>query len=152
MILPDTIISDDNDHHFFYQCFETNYYVTCKLYPSSLIISILNKELYGINIDLNNLKDFIGNKSSISLTQKLYLENNLRNILPLHLSKHPIPDDELRLNSDGNVNQIFDEYEDVSEDDDPLSPQQQIDFDFDHIQQYYNRMMTQDVNLNCNDD
>src|SRR4051794_40862723 len=60
MILPDTIISDDNDHHFFYQCFETNYYVTCKLYPSSLIISILNKELYGIDIDLNNLNDLIG--------------------------------------------------------------------------------------------
>ena len=32
------------------------FYVTCKLLSHSLIVNLLNKEIYGINFDVNELK------------------------------------------------------------------------------------------------
>src|SRR5436853_7219142 len=59
----------DYDHGFFYQCsndFATNYYVTCKLFSHALIVNVLNRKIYGIDLDINNLKQ----KVSLTLDQK----------------------------------------------------------------------------------
>lgn len=50
--------SDDHDydHGFFYCDSAINYYVKCKLYSHSLIVNILNREIYGNDIGVNNLE------------------------------------------------------------------------------------------------
>ena len=103
MILQDFIPSDDNyEHEFFYQCASVNYYITCKLFTHSLIIKVLNKEIYGMDFDIN-----LKYKESISLHQKLNLEQNLKqHILPFYLSQHQIPESETRLDFDGNPNSL----------------------------------------------
>jgi hypothetical protein len=69
---------DDYDYEFFYQNSNANYHVTCKLLSHPLIINILNKEIYGIDFDVNELK----RKYTLTLDQKLNLELNLKNFLP----------------------------------------------------------------------
>ena len=49
----------DYDYEFFYQNSNdiiNTKHITCKFLPPSLIISILNKKIYGINFDMNDLK------------------------------------------------------------------------------------------------
>ncbi|RIA96707.1 hypothetical protein C1645_802246 [Glomus cerebriforme] len=88
---------DDNyDYEFFFQ----NYHVTCKLLTHSLVLNILNKEIYGRDFDINDLK-----RKYLLLTsrQKLNLELNLKQILPLYLPQYSIPDisdGETKLNND----------------------------------------------------
>ncbi|CAG8655353.1 11647_t:CDS:1 [Funneliformis mosseae] len=93
LILQDFISLDDNyEHGFFYQCAEANYYVTCKLFSNSLIIDILNKEIYGMDIDIN-----LYGKGLMTLHQKFNLEQSLKQILPFYLLQqlqHPIIPDE----------------------------------------------------------
>ncbi|CAG8581573.1 uncharacterized protein OCT59_006906 [Rhizophagus irregularis] len=66
------------DYDFFYEGLDANYYVTCKLLPPSLIISILNKEFYEIDFDLNDLK----RKHTLTWGQKYNLELSLKQDLP----------------------------------------------------------------------
>ncbi|CAG8527311.1 17402_t:CDS:1 [Funneliformis caledonium] len=104
MVVPDSFTPEDYDHQFFYQFDGENYSVSCVLYSQSLIASILNKEMFGIDIDVNNVNNSRRNRLSLSLHQKLRLENNLKQVLPSHLSKNHIPENEMRSNSDGNMN------------------------------------------------
>jgi hypothetical protein len=71
---------DDNnyDFEFFYQ----SYHVTCKLLPHSLVLSILNKEVYGMDFNVEDLK-----RKDLLLTsyQKLNLKLNLKQVLPFYL-------------------------------------------------------------------
>ena len=81
---------DDNyDYEFFFQNSNNSeisiYHVACKLLSHSLIINILNKEIYGMDFDINELK----RRYSLTLRQKLNLEQNLKQILPLYFSQHP---------------------------------------------------------------
>ncbi|CAB4395087.1 unnamed protein product [Rhizophagus irregularis] len=70
---------DDYDYEFFHQQnLDTSYYVTCKLLPHSLIMDILNKEIYGIDFDVNELKY----KYTLTWNQKLNLEQSLKEVLP----------------------------------------------------------------------
>ncbi|GBC07468.1 hypothetical protein RclHR1_00750002 [Rhizophagus clarus] len=68
---------DDYDYEFFYQGSDANYYVTCKLLPHPLIVNILNKEIYGIDFDVNDLK----RKYTLTWNQKLNLEQSLKRVL-----------------------------------------------------------------------
>ncbi|CAG8527353.1 17404_t:CDS:1 [Funneliformis caledonium] len=117
MVVPDSFISEDFDHQFFYQFDGENYSISCVLYSQSLIENVLNKEMFGIDIDINNVNNSRCNKLSLSLQQKFRLENNLKIILPSYLSKNHIPQNEMRSNSDGNMNDNCDENEDSSQDD-----------------------------------
>jgi hypothetical protein len=71
--IQDSSLEDDYDYEFFFQ----NYHVTCKLLPHSLIVDILNKEIYGIDFDVNDLK----RKCMLTLYQKLNLEFNFKESL-----------------------------------------------------------------------
>jgi hypothetical protein len=69
-ILHDIQVYDDYDYEFFHL---ERYHVTCKSLMHSLIINILNKEIYGRDYDTNDLK-----RESITLYQKFNLELNLK--------------------------------------------------------------------------
>ncbi|PKY46916.1 hypothetical protein RhiirA4_521113 [Rhizophagus irregularis] len=106
IILQGSVSSDDHnyDHGFFYNINSTtNYYVTCKILPHSLIVNILNKKIYGIDISMNNL----GREESLSLNQKLDLEQDLKQILPSHLTHHQFFNREIRMNSGRNLNPSY---------------------------------------------
>src|SRR4051794_13909488 len=68
--------SDDHDydHGFFYDDSTANYYVTCKLFSHSLILNLLNKNIYGMDINVNNFKQ----QGSLSLNQRFNLEQDLK--------------------------------------------------------------------------
>lgn len=94
----------DSDHTFFYQGPTEVYHVTCKLLPRSIILKILNEELYGISV---------GGSSEnllISLDQQFNLEQDLKYFLDSHLSnnfpQHPSFDDQ---NYNGN-NSLCNDY------------------------------------------
>ncbi|CAB4475046.1 hypothetical protein RhiirA1_461620 [Rhizophagus irregularis] len=78
--------SDDNyDYEFFIESlddFTTTFHVTCKLLPNFLILNILNKEIYGFDFDVTELR----RRYLLTLHQKLNLERNLRQILPSYFS------------------------------------------------------------------
>ncbi|CAG8724801.1 3045_t:CDS:1 [Funneliformis mosseae] len=54
--------------------------------------------------------------SSLSINQKFKLENDLKRILPLHLSKDQISEDEATSNSDGDMEQNDEADDDIFED------------------------------------
>jgi hypothetical protein len=96
-ILQGSVSLDDYnyDHGFFYQCLNNpaaNYYVTCKLFSHSLIVSLLNRKIYGMDINFSNLKQ----NESLSLNQKLNLEQDLKQILHFHLTQNRIFEGEKR--------------------------------------------------------
>ncbi|RIA96183.1 hypothetical protein C1645_755665 [Glomus cerebriforme] len=107
MILENSVSEEEDDYNyeFFFQCLNTKYHITCKLLPSPLIVNILNKKIYGMDFDVNDLKF---KYSLLLLRQKLNLDQGLKKILPWHLSQHPISGNELRLDSNENLNS-FDE-------------------------------------------
>lgn len=83
--------SDYYDYEFFYMnSNDYTYHVTCKLISYSLIISILNKEIYRMEFDVNDLKT----KYSLTSHQKLNLQLNLKEILPYYFCN---PEKETRL-------------------------------------------------------
>ncbi|GBB85097.1 hypothetical protein RclHR1_11680002 [Rhizophagus clarus] len=98
----DSVFSDDHnyDHGFFYYDSEIDYYIECKLFSHPLIINILNKEIYGIDNEINNLDE----KKSLTLNQKLNLERDLKQILPFHFMKNHILKRKLRPSPNKNVN------------------------------------------------
>ncbi|CAB4374976.1 unnamed protein product [Rhizophagus irregularis] len=108
IILQGSVFLDDRnyDHGFFYNHINSteNYYVTCKVLPHSWIINTLNKKIYGIDIDINNLE----RKEFLSLNQKLDLEQDLKQILPSLLTQNHIPNKEIRMNSQ-NLNSSYDD-------------------------------------------
>ncbi|GES85877.1 hypothetical protein GLOIN_2v1836766 [Rhizophagus clarus] len=69
---------DYYDYDFFYENLDGSYYITCKLLQPSLIIDILNKEIYGIDFNVNDLK----HKHTLTLNQKLNLELSIKQTLP----------------------------------------------------------------------
>ncbi|CAG8725203.1 uncharacterized protein OCT59_010643 [Rhizophagus irregularis] len=84
------------DHGFFYNINPTaNYYVTCKILSHSLVANMLNKKIYGIDIGINNLE----RKELLSLNQRLDLEQDLKQILPFHLTQNHTSNKEIRMNS-----------------------------------------------------
>ncbi|CAG8604228.1 uncharacterized protein OCT59_010639 [Rhizophagus irregularis] len=84
------------DHGFFYNINPiSNYYVMCKILPHSLVANMLNKKIYGIDIGINNLK----RKELLSLNQRLDLEQDLKRILPFHLTQNHTSNKEIRMNS-----------------------------------------------------
>ncbi|CAB4374913.1 uncharacterized protein OCT59_010578 [Rhizophagus irregularis] len=95
-----SVSCDDDifDYEFFYQ----NYHVKCKLLSHYLVVNMLNKEIYNRDFDANELR----HRYSLTSYQKLNLELNLREILPLYLY---IPNGSLHGNTEGNVtpNQIY---------------------------------------------
>ncbi|EXX77342.1 uncharacterized protein OCT59_010651 [Rhizophagus irregularis] len=107
IILQGSVSSDDHnyDHGFFYNINPTtNYYVSCKILPHSLIINILNKKIYGIDIAMNNLE----REESLSLNQKLDLEQDLKQVLPFHLTHYQFLNSrEIKMNSDRNLNPSY---------------------------------------------
>ncbi|PKB97488.1 hypothetical protein RhiirA5_384636 [Rhizophagus irregularis] len=106
IILHGSVSLDNHnyDHGFFYNIDPTeNYYVTCKIFSHSLIANILNKKIYGKDIGVNNLEQ----KELLSLNQKLDLERDLKQILPLHLTQNHISNREIRMNSDRNLNSSY---------------------------------------------
>ncbi|PKB95786.1 hypothetical protein RhiirA5_436040 [Rhizophagus irregularis] len=56
---------------------------------------MLNKKIYGIDIDINNLE----RKELLSLNQRLNLEQDLERILPFHLKQYHTTNKEIRMNS-----------------------------------------------------
>src|SRR2546425_13300623 len=86
VILQSNLQNSENlneDYEFFFHYFTTSYHVTCKLLSHSLTVKILNKEIYGINFDENDFKC----KHILTYHQKLNLEKNLKQILPLPQSQ-----------------------------------------------------------------
>jgi len=75
--------SGDFDYEFFFPIPNAVYHVTCKLLSGPLIVNMLNKEVYGMDFDVNNLK-----RKYLTLTppQKFNLELNLKQILSLNFS------------------------------------------------------------------
>lgn len=49
-------LEDEYDYEFFYQNSNASYHVTWKLLSNNLIVDILNKEFYGIDFNINDLK------------------------------------------------------------------------------------------------
>jgi hypothetical protein len=91
-------LDDDNyDYEFFFQ----SYHITCKLISNSLILDILNKEIYGMDFDVNNLK----RKNLLTSHQKLNLELSLKRDILFYLC---IPEREMRSDSDGNTSTLHD--------------------------------------------
>ena len=68
--------NDDYDYEFFNNGFTK--YITCKLFPHSSIVELLNNKIYGIVFDENVLK----HKYILTDHQKLDLESNLELDLP----------------------------------------------------------------------
>ncbi|GBB84514.1 hypothetical protein RclHR1_11090002 [Rhizophagus clarus] len=90
--------SDDYyDYEFILDDSEMILHVTCKLFSRSLIVNILNKEVYGVNFDVTELK----RKYLLTLHQKLNLEQNLKQVLPSYFLQHT---NETRLYSHENLN------------------------------------------------
>ncbi|GBB93630.1 hypothetical protein RclHR1_02200011 [Rhizophagus clarus] len=87
---------DEHDYEFFFRNSNAIFYVTCKLLSYPLIVNLLNKEIYGMDFDVKDLKC----RYLLTLYEKLNLEENLKQILPLYLSQHHIPDNEMILNPD----------------------------------------------------
>ena len=86
-ILQDDL-QDDYDYEFFLQSSsDSTFHDACKLISLFLIVDILNKEIYGMDFDVNDLEYWY----LLTLNQKLNLEQNLKRILPLHLSQHSVP-------------------------------------------------------------
>jgi hypothetical protein len=75
-------LGDEYDYEFISDDSEMMFHVTCKLLPHSLIVKILNKEFYGVNFDVTELKC----KYLLTLHQKLNLERNLKQTLPSYFS------------------------------------------------------------------
>ncbi|RIA88494.1 hypothetical protein C1645_243103 [Glomus cerebriforme] len=71
MILSD--FDDDYDFEFFFQ----NHHIKCKLLSRSLIVNILNKEIYGIDFNPDDLK----HKHSLTTHQKYNLDLSLKQML-----------------------------------------------------------------------
>ena len=95
-----TSLDDEYDYEFLFQSSNDStaiFHTTCKLLSYSSIVKILNKEIYGMDFDVNDLK----HKYSLTLRQKLSLEQDLKLILPLYFPQHSIPES---VNSDGNLN------------------------------------------------
>ncbi|RGB25337.1 hypothetical protein C1646_675668 [Rhizophagus diaphanus] len=100
LILQGSVFLDDRnyDHGFFYNINSTkNYYVTCKIFSHSLIVNILNKKIHGLDIGINNAE----RNDLLTLNQKLDLEQDLKQILPFHLTQNHIPNREM---TDRNLN------------------------------------------------
>lgn len=90
-ILHDSDDNDDNgiyDHNFFYKNLTVKYHITCKLYSHSLIENILNKEVFGMDININ----YAQQRESLSLNQKFCLQEGLERILSSHFSQYHTPD------------------------------------------------------------
>ncbi|CAB5308497.1 unnamed protein product [Rhizophagus irregularis] len=106
IILRGSVLDDhDYDHGFCYHGSTINYYIKCKLFSHPLIIKVLNKEIYGMDIDMNNFE----RKKSLSLDQILNLERDLKQILPFYLMQNHIPKSEaMRVDSNINMNQMND--------------------------------------------
>ncbi|RGB30924.1 hypothetical protein C1646_671302 [Rhizophagus diaphanus] len=104
----DIVFSDDHDcdHGFFYYDSEINYYIKCKLFSHSLIVSVLNRELYGIYSESNNLEQ----KNPLSLNQKLNLEQVLKQFLPLYFMNNPIIERRMKTSSNKNMNSMTDNH------------------------------------------
>ncbi|CAB4478868.1 hypothetical protein RhiirA1_470366 [Rhizophagus irregularis] len=76
-------LDDNYDYEFFLESLDdstTMFHITCKLLPNSLIINILNKEIYGFDFDVTELR----RRNSLTLHQKLNLERNLKQTIPLY--------------------------------------------------------------------
>ncbi|CAB4399071.1 unnamed protein product [Rhizophagus irregularis] len=83
----------DYDYEFFYK---QRYHVTCKSLSHTLIINILNKEIYGKDFDVNDLR----RGYALTTSQKLNLELKLKQVLPSYLY---IPEREMRSDSNENT-------------------------------------------------
>lgn len=66
------------DDTYDYEFFNQNYHVTCKLVSYSFIVNILNKEIYGRDFDMSDLK----RKSLLTSDQKINLELSLKKNFP----------------------------------------------------------------------
>ena len=86
-----------DDDYYDFEFFFQGHHATCKLLSHSLIVNILNKEFYGIDFDVNDLK----RKYLLTPYQKLNLELSLKQIIPCHLSQLS---NEMSLNSNENLN------------------------------------------------
>src|SRR2546421_181875 len=74
-------LNDNYDYEFFFQSPNISAaisHVTCKLLSYSSIINLLNKKVYGMDFDVNNLKC----RYLLTLHQKFNLEQSLKQILP----------------------------------------------------------------------
>ncbi|RIA96712.1 hypothetical protein C1645_815026 [Glomus cerebriforme] len=98
-ISENVVLEDFYDYEFFYQNSNTIYYVKCKLLSHSLIVNLLNKEIYGEDFDKNDLRC----KYILTLDQKLNLESSLKEALPF--VQDQILKSDLRIEaSDMNIN------------------------------------------------
>jgi hypothetical protein len=97
-------ILDNNDyeHGFFYYGSTINYFVKCQLFSHPLIINILNKEIYGMDINMNNFE----REKSLSLKQKLNLERDLKQILPFYFMQNHFPKREMKIDPNININPL----------------------------------------------
>ncbi|CAG8694156.1 uncharacterized protein OCT59_025972 [Rhizophagus irregularis] len=76
-------LDDNYDYELFLESLDdstTMFHITCKLLPNSLILNILNKEIYGFDFDVTELR----RRNSLTLHQKLNLERNLKQTIPLY--------------------------------------------------------------------
>ncbi|RIA96711.1 hypothetical protein C1645_754281 [Glomus cerebriforme] len=76
--------------------FSDTIYVTCKLLSHSLIVNLLNKEIYGRDFDVNDLK----RKYVLTWNQQLNLKLNLERVLPFYIPVNLVG----QMGSDSNEN------------------------------------------------
>lgn len=87
MIIQENLVSWEDDYDYVFS--NASYYITCKLLSHSLIVDILNKEIYGRDFDIDDLK----RKYVLTSDQKFNLKLSLQQqILPFYLHIHERPD------------------------------------------------------------
>ncbi|CAB4392168.1 uncharacterized protein OCT59_009055 [Rhizophagus irregularis] len=107
-----SVLGDDEyDYEFFFKSSHDPtaiFHVTCKLLSCSSIVNLLNKEIYGMDFDVKDLK----RRYLLTLYQKLNLEENLKQILPSYFLQFHTADSEAMLNSDDTLNFFHENIED----------------------------------------
>jgi hypothetical protein len=100
-IIRGSVLDDhDYDHGFFYYGSTINYFVKCHLFSHHLIMNILNKEIYGMDVDTNNFE----RKKPLSLDQKASLERDLKQVLPFYFMQNHLSIREMRMDPIININ------------------------------------------------
>jgi hypothetical protein len=140
-ILQENLISWEDDYD--YKFSNAIYSVTCKLMSHSLIVDILNKEIYGRDFNIDNLK----RKYILTSNQKFNLKLSLQQqILPFYPHVHERPDsNENSGNFDSNTTQAVLMVDDQSYFDNVMSYSSQdingVAHQFAYSQQFFNNQV-----------
>ncbi|GBC06057.1 hypothetical protein RclHR1_00660011 [Rhizophagus clarus] len=134
MIVQENLISLEDECDYMFS--DAKYYVTCKLLSHSLIVDILNKEIYGRDFDIEDLKRKYILTSNQKSNLKLYLQQQ---ILPLysHIHERPNSNEDISLgNAENNMMQAALMVDDQSYFDNVMPHSPNIDGSNDYTRQF----------------